>query len=247
VDLPDHFAASVLAQTSGKTCDRTLLLLVEAEAEQSAASELLPLHLESCAHCAAVAHAWTQVLHTLPLLAEGDPDPNFVGAVLAATAGSRKQRVVSPRAWLGRIQHRLIRRPRIALEGAFVMALLLLVAFGLPSRSLVDLPMRAIVVMSRDSAASAQAVKSATGEVVRLGRSGWLELNTHTGAAVEQISDWVVTESGEQLRALSGATGTQMQNVWGGLLAPNVEQIRSLWNEKATDPVEPDTANQTRP
>jgi multiple sugar transport system permease protein len=32
-----------------------------------------------------VAHAWTQVLHTLPLLAEGDPDPNFVGAVLAAT------------------------------------------------------------------------------------------------------------------------------------------------------------------
>jgi len=80
-------------------------------------------------------------------LAEADPGPEFLGAVLAATS-DRDRRRASPRVYLPRLDlsglwQRLAQRPRLALEGSFVVTMMALMIFGLPSASTAESPVRA--------------------------------------------------------------------------------------------------------
>jgi anti-sigma factor RsiW len=85
----------------------------------------------------------------LPALAEADPGPDFVSSVLAATIGrettqpapARLHRPASPRIDLSGLWQRLALRPRLALEGSFVVTMLALLVFGLPSTT--ESPVRA--------------------------------------------------------------------------------------------------------
>jgi len=63
----------------------------------------------------------------LPLLAEVDPDPWFVGDVLDGTT-RRRSRDRSAREALTEWSRRLVRRPRIAQELAYVMSVILFIA-----------------------------------------------------------------------------------------------------------------------
>jgi len=110
IEPPDDMVASIMAQTTGGACDRALLLVserldlaavrdVSTESRVGAPSgvgapsaaepdPLLEMHLESCAECARVAGALERLQRELPAMAEMQPDPGFVGDVLAATVGA---------------------------------------------------------------------------------------------------------------------------------------------------------------
>jgi hypothetical protein len=86
-------------------------------------------HLARCPECAALDRVLTAMRDDLPHLAEIGPDPEFVAAVLARTS-LRPRRAPLAERWLGTVRG-LLERPRIALEGAFVAAGLLVLPFGM--------------------------------------------------------------------------------------------------------------------
>jgi len=137
-------ADAILARTSGAACDSTrsqLCARVDGELDAFDA-DLVDRHLGRCAECASLARALERVREDLPTLAAIDPGPRFVDEVLART--SLRPRRMPLGARLATVLSRLLDRPRVAWEGAFV-ATLVLFAPGLPPRSpLGDLPRQAL-------------------------------------------------------------------------------------------------------
>ena len=115
------------------------------------------------------AAALAQLRQELPTLAEADPGADFISAVLAATHGSdvaaatpvsgqaptaAPARTPMPiraparsrtfmRFDLSALWQRLVRRPRLALEGSYVVTMLALLVFGLPTWSAAESPVSA--------------------------------------------------------------------------------------------------------
>lgn len=121
---------SILARTSGAPCERLRALaceLVDGALEPDRAA-LAGAHLDHCAGCAALVSALRASTAALPAMAEAEPGPWFAEQVLRATSRAPRSRAVG---W-----ERLMRRPRIALEAAYLGALAGLVVFSLPAPSL---------------------------------------------------------------------------------------------------------------
>jgi len=123
--IPPDLAKGILARTTGSACGRLR--------EQAAAhvdgeldglqSALVEGHLEHCPECAALVSALRKLTTMLPSLAEADPGPLFLRDVLAATSRNPLwQSAAQPFSWqdLGERLMRLLRRPRIAFEAAYV-------------------------------------------------------------------------------------------------------------------------------
>jgi anti-sigma factor RsiW len=234
---PRDFAASVVAITAGRPCERAQLLLTASDNDASAndASDddwLLARHLESCPDCSAVARALARLRLDLPTLAEADPGPDFVPAVMAATVGVRRGAGESQRSGPPGFIGRLIRRPRIALEGAYAVAILVLMVFGLASPSFSELPVRAAGHAWRSVADTSHTVAAAAAE-----------LQTSTLNLAERIAESASAGAVELGTTVSSSTRELARTAWDGLVAPNVEKVRSLWNENASGAVEPDTSN----
>ena len=85
-------------------------------------------HLDRCPECAGLDRALSSMRVALPRLAEADADPECVRAVLARTSLAPR-RAPFAATWRESVR-RLLERPRIALEGAFVAAMILVVPFG---------------------------------------------------------------------------------------------------------------------
>ena len=118
-DSPD-LTRRILAATSGSACARAEGLLGEDLDPVDRA--LLEGHLGRCEPCRELAHALAWALPALPALAERDPGRAFTAAVLARTS-RRPARGLVPaleRAYRG--FEDLWQRPRIALETAWVGA-----------------------------------------------------------------------------------------------------------------------------
>ncbi len=129
----EGLAESVLAQTSGKPCEEVAVLLAEGGSDPDPAA-LWPVHVQNCKECRALQGALARMLHEIPALAELDKDASLPDAVLSATSrASSGRRLSAPDRrtresfWL-----RFVQRPRAALEGAYVTAMLLLVVTWLP-------------------------------------------------------------------------------------------------------------------
>jgi predicted anti-sigma-YlaC factor YlaD len=231
-ELPHDFAAGVVASTSGRPCERAQLLLAASEDDASDDGWLLARHLESCADCSAVAGALARLQLELPTLAEADPGEGFVPSVMAATFGVRRGQRGSQRSSPHRLIEQLIRRPRIALEGAYAIAGLVLVAFTLTSPPFSELPARAVGDTWRFVADTAHTVGAGIGE-----------LNAITLTLVDQVAESASANAVELGANVSGSARELVRTAWDGLLAPNLEEVRSLWNEKVSGAVEPDTGN----
>ena len=145
LEPPAGLVETVLAGTTGAVCRTArerLCDYVDAELEPFDA-ELMRSHLSGCDECSAVARCLSRISAELPLLAELEPDPAFVGDVLQRTVRDRSR---STR-WAARMTagwRGLVQRPRFALEGAYVGAFALVLLFGIPSSPLADVPRKAL-------------------------------------------------------------------------------------------------------
>jgi predicted anti-sigma-YlaC factor YlaD len=138
-------AGSILRRTSGSTCRSARRLLcdeLDGEIERID-SELLMFHLDGCTECAALSRSLAALASDLPMLSEIAPDDRFLGEVLARTLPAQ-----SPAGrWASRLalgMQQLLRRPRFAMEGAYIGTLVLLLIFGAQSALLAQIPRRAL-------------------------------------------------------------------------------------------------------
>jgi anti-sigma factor RsiW len=116
---------AILARTSGSPCRRLRDLacaFVDGGLE-SGSESLVRAHLETCPGCAALVSALAASQRVLPRLAHLDPGPWFTQRVLRATVHQRAQ----PSTWW-----KLMHRPRIALEAAYLGATAGLLGLSLP-------------------------------------------------------------------------------------------------------------------
>ncbi len=151
------------------------------------ADELEAAVFESTSGAAALA----QLQRELPGLAEADPGPQFVSSVLAATIGrdasepimapsrARNRPLTSPRLDLSGLWERLALRPRLALEGSFVVTTLALLIFGLPSASTAESPVRALdSVLRAGTGAAREFIESASESAQRGLDNLWNEIES---------------------------------------------------------------------
>lgn len=130
-DDPD-LTRSILGRTSGSPCARLRGLACGLVDGALAADEaaLAQGHLDHCSACAGLVAALRASARVLPALAEADPGPGFTARVLRATVQAPEP---STSAW-----SRLLRRPRFALELAYLAAAAGILAFHSPAGRLLE-------------------------------------------------------------------------------------------------------------
>jgi len=231
-ELPHDFAAGVVARTSGRPCERAQLLLASSGDATSDEQWLVEQHLRSCPECSAVARSLARLQLDLPMLAEADPGPGFVQSVIAATSGIRSEPKASKRAGPQHFIERLVRRPRIALEGAFTVAMAVSIVFGSTSLSFAELPLRAGAEAWR---AGADAMRTVAASVA--------EMKAGAVTRADRIARAASADAIEMGSTVSDSARDLARNAWDDLIMGNVQEIRSIWNEKVSGSVEPDTSN----
>lgn len=218
VDAAPDLTAQVLARTSGPPCERAKDSLCDYVDGQAADvdAELIRMHVASCADCAALSNLLVELTADLPMLAEIQPDERFMTDVLARTAGRR----AATARWVEQLLQgweRLIRRPRFALEGAYVMTLLLLVVLGVPGALLAGAPSRVVETASREIASPVRRTVVELGVTVS-GRAQ--ETLDSTGARVTEearaTADDVTAYSTRMLESLKSGMGTFWSRVASG-------------------------------
>ena len=157
---------AILERTSGgacrsarsRLCDRIDGVLAPFDAE------LVDGHVRHCADCGALERVLVRLQADLPRLAAVDPGPGFTEAILARTS-RRPRRVPLNERWAAAVS-RLLERPRIALEGAFVAAALVVLPILISPAQLAGRPKHAIV--------DARGVMSELTATIQVGaRSAW--------------------------------------------------------------------------
>lgn len=128
----DSLTRAILARTSGAPCARLRELACDL-VDGAMAPDLQAMalgHLEHCAGCAALVAALREASALLPDLAERDPGPAFTARVMATTS-RRPLPLARPGAWT-----RIMGRPRIALELAYLGVAASLILFQLSASGL---------------------------------------------------------------------------------------------------------------
>ena len=149
---PD-LTTQVLARTSGPSCERAkenLCEFVDGGAG-TVEAELIRMHISACADCALLSNVLVELTTDLPLLAEIRLDERFTADVLARTIPAPRKTAT----WIDRLVQgldQLMRRPRFAFEGAYVLTVLLLVVLGVPGALLAGAPSRVAETAARDIA-----------------------------------------------------------------------------------------------
>jgi predicted anti-sigma-YlaC factor YlaD len=122
---------AILERTSGSACESSRDLLCDF-VDQSLASvnaELVRLHLDDCGECSALTGAIARLTEELPELAEIEPDTAFVDDVLGRTLPWQR-RLARRFPALADFGKHMVRRPRFALEAAYVCTVVLVLAVG---------------------------------------------------------------------------------------------------------------------
>lgn len=240
-ELADTFLAGVMASTAGRPCEQARRLMTSDEGVAPDDTELLALHLETCADCAAVSRVLARVGRDLPALAEGSPGEAFVASVMMATLGAREPVRDNHHGWLRRVASRLIARPRFAAEFAYAVTASALLVFGLPSPSTSWLPARALDGASQIGTAFEGVLAERAGDATRIGQTRWAELTVDARSRLEQSLETGSAETLERMQTWSEAAQRFVRDVQTSVVVPNLEGLRSLWNETESDAVEPNT------
>jgi len=201
---PADLLGAVLARTSGpacgsarkRLCDHVDRLLAPPD------EDLVRMHLDACRECAGLAAALARLATDLPPLAEMEPGARFVPDVLARTS----RRPALSDGWTARLAagwRRLAQRPRIALEGAYAGAIVLVMLFGTANAPFAEVPRRGIaLVRTVQGSLPAGAVVE---EVPRI--------------RTEVVSRWTRTkaEMANRTRDLAGGLRRRSSAIWESL------------------------------
>ena len=214
---PADLLGAILARTSGpacgsareRLCDHVDRLLAPPD------EDLVQMHLDACGECAGLAAALARLATDLPPLAEMEPGARFVPDVLART--SRRPALTD--AWTARLAagwRRLAQRPRIALEGAYAGAIVLVLLFGTVNAPFADVPRRGIALVRT------------------------VQVSLPAGAAVEEVprirtemaSRWTRTKDGirNRTRDLTGGLQRGSFVIWEGLK----KDLGTVWDRLAS-------------
>jgi len=125
--------AAILAQTSGPACDRLRGLACAFVDETLPAEdrELVSLHLEHCPQCRGLVAGMGEAIRVLPGFAQVDPGAAFTAAVLTRTRSPLPPGLPPPDRFLAGWAN-LMRRPRAALEAAYLATAAGLILTQLP-------------------------------------------------------------------------------------------------------------------
>jgi len=192
VEAAPDLTTQVLERTSGSSCDRArqnLCEYVDGRAE-TVDAELIRMHLSSCEDCAALSVVMAELVTDLPSLAEIDPGEQFTAEVLARTAPAIPPTRDRSVRWIEQLAQgwdRMIRRPRFALEGAYVMTVLLLVSLGVPGALLAEAPGKMVQTAKREIASPVQRTV--------------VELGVTVSERAQQTVDTTGTKVAEEARA----------------------------------------------
>ena len=139
---------SILSRTSGSPCQRVhaqACAFVDGELEEGR-SDLLRSHLAHCPSCSALVTVLSEAKAVLPTLAEITPGPWFTQSVLRATVHAPRPALRSVpdlrTSWM-----KLIHRPRICLEAAYLSAAAGMLGFFAPMPNLAWASMKAPVLV----------------------------------------------------------------------------------------------------
>lgn len=130
---------SILARTSGSSCQRLQDLACDFVdgALDEPHTQLVRAHLDHCSECAALVKALQLSTAVLPALSSMDPGPWFAQRILRATTHAPRgamQRPFDLRAAWARLMH----RPRIAMEAAYLGAVAGMLGLYLPTSTPFD-------------------------------------------------------------------------------------------------------------
>jgi hypothetical protein len=151
IEPPPGLTEAILERTSGSTCDAARGQICDHvdRVLKPVDAELVQMHIEGCADCAALARVLACLSEDLPALAELQPDDRFVSDVLARTL-PRRRRLARRVAGLAVGWQGLLERPRIAWEGAYIGTIILMLIFGTPNSPLAGVPER-VLELARDN------------------------------------------------------------------------------------------------
>jgi hypothetical protein len=210
LDPPADMTASILERTSGSTCEsaeRRLCDWIDRELEP-VDDELLRLHVDGCAECAALARVLARIPQDLARMAELQPDARFVDDVLARTLPRRKrfERWTAKLAagWQG-----LLQRPRIAWEGAYVGTIVLVLLFGTPGSPLAAVPRHALDLARTNPVAELeQPVTALEAQVSSDVRAAWRSTSGKVAGATRTAAADVAHFSNDKLQTIRKDVGT---------------------------------------
>jgi predicted anti-sigma-YlaC factor YlaD len=198
---PD-LTAAVLARTTGSSCGHAregLCDYVDGRAG-SVDAELIRMHVSNCEACATLSNVLTELAADLPALAEMHPDERFTADVLARTLPRGKK---TPR-WIEQLLQswdRLLQRPRFALEGAYVMTLLMLVVLGVPGALLAGAPGRV--------------ARAATHEIAEPVQQTVVELKATVSERAQQTLESTGTRAADEARSAADGVAAYSSRVFG--------------------------------
>lgn len=217
---PLDLTRAILARTSGDPCQRLQHLacdFVDGHLDAGQAG-LARLHLGHCEACSALVAALATLQATLPTLAQAEPGPWFTQRVLRATRQAPDQRTSAPRpANPGDLWRQLMRRPRIALEAAYLGAAAGLMGIHLPL-PVPDLDLR-VPALVQPLGASAQRVASRLEQVAQAERRTAQSLQEGLRPLVEP-----------------GLAPLRRGNLWQRLIATIRTRVRALRGLPPTPP-----------
>jgi predicted anti-sigma-YlaC factor YlaD len=206
----EELTQAILARTCGSTCRQVEALLCDLVDGRLSPPEsrLVAQHLEHCQGCTSLARILRRFSVDLPEMAEIEPDPQFVQAVLVRTVhrySLRKRRRGRIAAWW----QRQIRRPRFAIELAYCGTMLLVFFFSTPASPLKDVspqairtawtsPLESVRELRRESLW--QSNRETAAKAAALGREVWEQAGTPLAKESHRI--WSrVTGAAEKLHA----------------------------------------------
>jgi hypothetical protein len=224
--VPD-LAPAVLARTSGGACGRARDLLSESldGLPERIDQELLLEHLAACTACRDLNRVLLELAHDLPRLAVMQPDRGFVDDVLKRTLPVE----VQLRRWWARLWPRLVRRPRFALESAYLCVVVLVVVFATPGSPLGAVPSRSLAIAQGQPlkqielpAADLRSRLGATAQAIRESKGGRL------------VADWRAT--GEAAADRAAVLVGRVQNRLGTIWDDAASLLERTDEESATEP-----------
>jgi anti-sigma factor RsiW len=215
---PAGLAEAILEQTSGPPCESARERLCDHVDGllDGVDEELVSGHVSGCEDCGTLAAVLVRLSADLPALTEVPPDDSVVRAILDRTAPGAavpSRRATHAADWAARTidsWKRLLRRPRLAWEGAYVGTVFLLLLFGLPLSPLSGVTGKVVTLLQGEGVSRLEESIAGVDEQLSAGiRIAWDASGSRAIEACREVPGGVDRLSGNVREAIAERLGTK--------------------------------------